>query len=271
MESTMTNDAASERAAVVMTFNLRRATWADGRNAWRFRKESAAEAVLAANADVVGTQEGSSAMLLELTAMLPRYDWIGEGRRGGARDETNAILYRADRWAPERSGTFWLSETPERPGSRAWGAAFPRICTWALFRSLGDDGLRWAVFNTHLDHISAPARRRGIELVARRAAELAEGAPLALTGDFNAKPGGEVEETLRGAGWRSAFDAIPGGAAAAGATYHAFRGGGERGRPIDYIYYRGFAGAAEIRVDRALYLGKYPSDHYPASAALRWG
>ncbi len=269
MEPTaMTNDDA--RTAVVMTFNLRRATWMDGRNAWRHRKGSAAEAIRAAGADVVGTQEGSHAMLLELNALLPGYAWVGEGRRGGARDETNAILYRADRWEPERSGTFWLSETPERPGSRAWGAAFPRICTWALFRSRCRDGLRWAVFNTHLDHISASARRRGIELVAARAPDVAEGVPLALTGDFNAKPGGEVAETLREAGWRNAFDAMPGGAAEAGATYHAFRGGGERGRPIDYIYYKAFAEEVEAFVDRAVYRGQYPSDHYPVAARLRW-
>jgi endonuclease/exonuclease/phosphatase family metal-dependent hydrolase len=264
------NDVPAERDAVVMTFNLRRASWADGRNAWRYRKESAAKAVLAANADVVGTQEGSRAMLLELAELLPGYAWIGEGRRGGARDETNAILYRADRWAPERSGTFWLSETPERPGSRAWGAAFPRICTWAMFRSLREDGVRWAVFNTHLDHISAPARRRGIELVAKRAADLAEGAPVVLTGDFNAKPGGEVEEALREAGWRNLFDSLPGGATAAGSTFHGFRGGGERGKPIDYIYCKGFREPPEIRVDRARYGGKLPSDHYPVTAKLRW-
>jgi len=262
VEPETTND----RSAVVMTFNLRRSSLFDGRNAWRYRKGRAASAIAATDADIVGTQEGSRSMLLELNAMLPQYAWVGEGRRGGALDETNAILYRADRWKPERSGTFWLSDAPERPGSRAWGAAFPRICTWALFRSVQDEGARWAVFNTHLDHISAQARRRGIALVSKRARDIAEGVPLVLTGDFNAKPDSDVAQLLRAEGWRSALDDVP----AAGATFHGFRGGGERGRPIDYIFCRGNFEDIEAAVDRDRYGGRYPSDHYPVYARLRW-
>ncbi|WP_238392571.1 endonuclease/exonuclease/phosphatase family protein [Paenibacillus antri] len=268
METTVTPKL--EFAAVAMTFNLRRATWVDGRNAWRYRKRSAAAAIAAADADVVGTQEGSLPMLRELTALLPGYAWLGEGRRGGGLDETNAILYRADRWTPEASGTFWLSERPERPGSRAWGAAFPRICTWAMLRSTSNADVRWTVANTHLDHISASARRRGIALVAERALEIAQGGPIVVTGDFNAKPDSEVAGLLRAEGWRNAFDDASGGAHQAGATFHGFRGG-ERGRPIDYIYYRGFAAeGVEVAVDRARYDGRYPSDHYPVYARFRW-
>jgi len=260
--------------ATIMTFNLRRATVLDGANAWRYRKSRAAEAIRAGGADFVGTQEGFRRMLQELTSLLPGYAYLGEGRKGGGADEHNAILYREDAWAPERSGTFWLSETPDAPGSRGWGSVFPRICTWALFRRVDDPDVRVAVFNTHLDHISANARKRGAALVADRLRDELRtfGGPAVMIGDFNAKPHSEaicqLSETYR---LISAYDVYPGGTKAAGATYHGFRGGGARGEPIDYIF---AAGAdCELRltaVHRAKVRGKFPSDHYPVSTTVSW-
>jgi len=35
-----------------------------------------------------------------------------------------------------RDGTFWLSETPEKVGSKGWDAALPRIMTWVKLKDL---------------------------------------------------------------------------------------------------------------------------------------
>lgn len=32
-----------------------------------------------------------------------------------------------------RSGNFWLSDTPDIPGSNSWHTSFPRLATWGLF------------------------------------------------------------------------------------------------------------------------------------------
>lgn len=262
------------KCATVMTFNLRRASMFDGPNAWRYRKGRAAEAILAGDADFVGTQEASRPMLRELAARLAEFGWLGEGRSGGERDETNAILYRKDRWVPIESGTFWLSETPARPGSRSWGAVFPRICTWALFRSLLDPGQCFAVFNAHLDHVSRLARRLGAALAAERLLELSRkaGAPAALTGDFNAGPRSETLAQLTRPPY-SLIDvyeaAYPGGPEAVGPTYHGFRGRGF-GWPIDGIFVTQDCAVDAITVDRDKYGGRYPSDHYPVVARLSW-
>lgn len=260
--------------ARVMTFNLRRAAVWDGRNAWRYRKKRVAEAIVAAEPDFVGTQESLRTMLLELGVLLPGCGWIGEGRKVGGADEMNAILYRKDRWEPEESGTFWLSETPELPGSRGWGAVLPRICTWGLFRRLDDPGARIAIFNTHLDHISPKARTCGAALAARRMQALQQrvNAPAVLMGDFNAKPRSEAIRALcEQFGLLSAYSACPGGAETVGATYHGFRGGGRKGSPIDYIFACGASCTFEQPVvDRNPYLGAYPSDHYPVVADMTW-
>src|SRR3546814_10516417 len=41
--------------------------------------------------------------------------------------------YRTDRFTLLASGTFWLSQTPDRPG-KGWDAAYPRIASWARLR-----------------------------------------------------------------------------------------------------------------------------------------
>jgi endonuclease/exonuclease/phosphatase family metal-dependent hydrolase len=260
-------------AAVIMTFNLRRASLFDGVNAWRYRKGRAAEAVLASGADFVGTQEGFHSMLQELSALLPGYAWVGEGRRGGTKDEYSAIVYRKDRWTPSESGTFWLSQTPEQPGSRSWGSSYPRICTWAVFRSIPNPSLRILVMNTHLDHISAMARKCGAALAGDRLLELQRQhqAPAILTGDLNTKPrSGPIQLLREHYGLLDAYQAYPGGPGAVGSTYHGFRGGGRGGAPIDYIFASKSCTIVRTQVDRNRYQGKFPSDHFPVCAHISW-
>lgn len=259
------------KQTVVMTFNLRRISWTDGRNAWRYRKGSAAEAILGSGAELIGTQEGLPLMLTELDAMLPGYGRVGEGRDGGSKGEHCAIYYVKDRWTPIEHGTFWLSVTPEMPKSRAWGAAFPRICTWAVFESAVEHRSRLAVYNVHLDHISGLARERGAALAAARLAERrADGVPAVLIGDFNSSPSRPAVAQLSAPPYSlvDAYDELPGGAHSVGATYHGFRGGGEGGKPIDYIFATNDLRIDKVTVDRERYDGKYPSDHYPITAHI---
>ena len=50
-----------------------------------------------------------------------------------------AIYYRDADFELEKSGTFWLSETPDQV-SMGWDAACKRTCTWVLLRKA--DGRR---------------------------------------------------------------------------------------------------------------------------------
>jgi endonuclease/exonuclease/phosphatase family metal-dependent hydrolase len=260
------------REAVVMTFNLRRFSRTDRKNNWPYRKQLAAEAILSAKAEIVGTQEGLPQMLDQLDALLPGYVRVGEGRRGGSKDEHCAIYYASDRWHPVEQGTFWLSETPGQPGKRGWGAAFPRICTWAMFEAKDESRARLAVYNVHLDHISRLAREKGAALAAARLMERRSltGEPAVLLGDFNSPPDSKSVAQLSAPPYRlaDAYGAYIGGAAAVGATYHAFRGGGGGNKPIDYIFATDDLRIERVVVDRSRYGGKYPSDHYPVAAKI---
>ena len=103
----------------VGTFNLRYDTPNDGPDAWPHRKNMVRDLVRFHDFDVFGTQEGLRHQLTDLTA-ANGLAFIGKGRDdGGEKGEHSAIVYKTDRLKVLKSGDFWLSETPERPG-KGW-------------------------------------------------------------------------------------------------------------------------------------------------------
>ncbi|ANY74986.1 endonuclease [Paenibacillus ihbetae] len=252
---------------ITMTFNLRVNVDSDGSNAWPHRKHRAAAVIAEASPDLFGTQEGSGAMLRDLDEALPEYGRIGTGRMGqGDRDgEHCAIYYKQADFSILREGQFWLSETPEKPGSLGWDGSYPRICTWGLFQSTKDTGVRFYVVNTHFDHMGAVARQESAKLILDHIQRLTKEAslPVILMGDLNAGPGETEIEILREA-LQDAYELL---GEPAGRTFHDFKGGLE-GEPIDYIFTTRGVEMVETIIYRDTYDGAYPSDHYPVS--MKW-
>jgi endonuclease/exonuclease/phosphatase family metal-dependent hydrolase len=124
----------------------------------------------------------------DLKLSLINYGYIGVGRIDGDKQgEFCPIFYKKDRFRVVNSATFWLSETPEIPGSKGWDAAYERIATWAIV----DDILfkkRIFIINTHLDHVGEISRKESIKLLLDRINILHENLPIVLTGDFNVTP-----------------------------------------------------------------------------------
>jgi endonuclease/exonuclease/phosphatase family metal-dependent hydrolase len=190
------NDTAIVQPITVMSFNLRYDNPADGINAWPLRRDRVAGVIRFHGAHVIGVQEVLATMLDDLGALLPTYRRVGVGRTDGkARGEFSAILYDTTRVTALESGTFWLSPTPDVVGSKGWDAALERIATWARLRDLRT-GCTWVHVNTHFDHVGDSARVESARLIRRRLGALAQGAPLTMTGDFNAAPSHPAYETL---------------------------------------------------------------------------
>lgn len=74
------------------------------------------------------------------------------------------ILFNKKKFDVLSSGWYWLSETPNVPGSKSWGTACTRVTTWGLFQLKGTTK-RLLFVNTHLDHMSETARTEGIKLI----------------------------------------------------------------------------------------------------------
>jgi len=117
-----------------MSFNLRYDNPADGYHGWAYRRDWAGSIVRLYAPDVLGVQEALAGQVADLAVRAPDMGWVGVGRDDGvAAGEFAAIFYRAARLSLLAKGTFWLSKTPEVPGSRNWKACCVRIVTWAKF------------------------------------------------------------------------------------------------------------------------------------------
>jgi endonuclease/exonuclease/phosphatase family metal-dependent hydrolase len=168
-----------------MTFNIRFDNPKDEENAWAHRKELVGSEIQFHSIDIVGLQEVLIHQLQDLNELLPEYACIGVGREDGKDSgEFSPIMYLASRLQVLDSGTFWLSETHEIPGSKGWDAANKRICTWAKFLDKQAQ-VSFYYFNTHFDHKGQIAKRESANLLLKLIQSMARELPVVLTGDFN--------------------------------------------------------------------------------------
>jgi endonuclease/exonuclease/phosphatase family metal-dependent hydrolase len=251
----------------VMSFNIRYGTAQDGHNAWEHRRDALLATLAAEQPDILGLQEALRFQLDEIGAAFPGYLELGVGRDDGVTaGEYAALLVRRDRYTVDASGTFWLSHTPEVPGSRSWGNRIPRVCTWARLTDRRT-GRRIAVFNTHLDHESQPSRERSTALIVERIELVATGLPVLVMGDFNAGEDNPALGPLRAAGFVDTYRAVDADPTGDG-TFGAFRGD-STGAKIDYILARGGWTVRAADILRRRSGDRDPSDHFPVTARLR--
>jgi endonuclease/exonuclease/phosphatase family metal-dependent hydrolase len=252
---------------VVMSYNIRYGTANDGPNRWELRRGHLIDLIKTQSPDVLGLQEALHFQIDEMLTALPDYKMVGVGRSdGGQGGEYSAILYRASRLVVRRTGTFWFSDTPEIVASNTWGNAIERICTWAHV----DDkqGGSFYIFNLHLDHISQPSRERSVALLLERIKVRAPVAPVVVTGDFNT---GEANAATRAmlAVFRDTFRVVHPTATEVG-TANAFKFGETRGEKIDYIFVESATDVLSAEILRTAIDGRYPSDHFPVIARIRF-
>jgi endonuclease/exonuclease/phosphatase family metal-dependent hydrolase len=254
----------------VMTFNLRYASDVTP-NSWAQRRPVMRDLLTTEHPDLIGTQEGLPGQLRDIAADLgPGYDRLGMGRDGGDTGEHTAIFFAKARLQPVTSGNFWLSETPEIPGSKSWGTGHTRMVTWVHFIDL-KTGRHFYAVNTHLDNTSESARRHGAALLQQRLAAFDPMLPIVLTGDFNgpARPANQVYDLLvEKTGFVDVWNTAP-ERGPAYATIHNFQPltlGGERD---DWILTTPGVTALATLMNTYRWGIQFPSDHLPVEARLR--
>ena len=182
------SDKSEGNSVKVMTFNIRFDNPRDSINAWTNRASQVCNFIINEKPDILGMQEVLLSQFELLDSVLTEYSSVGVGRDDGAKGgEMNPLFFRKDRFDMVRTITFWLSETPEVPGTKEWGASLPRIVTWAeLVDKISKEHFFW--FNTHFAHDSDSARIMSSKLLLAEVGRIAEGFPFIITGDFNMLP-----------------------------------------------------------------------------------
>ena len=285
----------------VGSYNIRLSTGDTGTpNDWTKRRDDLVALIRKLDLDAFGLQEVRPEQAKFLDKSFPDYAKYGEHRGADRKsDEASSIYFRTNRFECVKGGTFWLSETPDTPGLKGWGAACPRVCSWALLKDRRT-GRQFCFANTHTDHASALARKEGMLLIVRRMQEFAPpGTPIVFTGDHNCRetdePAQAVSKILKNAihisetppegpwrtftGWKWRDREYP---AADAIKLDPDVRNGRRSQPgddkprvncgprIDYIYVspgvkvRRYATHADPRPGTKL----YPSDHFPVTAEI---
>ena len=246
----------------VMSYNIRLGSAQDGTNSWALRYSATEEMLKDQKPDVLGVQEALEYQIRYIEDMCG-YESVGVGRENGkAEGEHMSIFWNKKTLKMLKWGTFWLSETPQKP-SMGWDAACFRTATWALMKDKRT-GKKFYFVNTHLDHKGAEAQKNGLNLIMDKIAEInAEGLPMVLTGDFNMEPSNpnlaELDARMQSAR-----------KIAAQTDSHAtYNGWGKSSTMIDYIYVSGFSSCPEYQTVTKRYKDrKFISDHYPIFARL---
>lgn len=252
----------------VMSYNLRFGSANDGPDAWDLRRDRLAALVREYDPDIIGTQECLDFQAQYLADQLPHYAWIGLGRQENATGEMTAILYRKDALIPLESGHFWLSESPDIPGSKSWDSSLPRIASWVKFYRRAT-GRTFFFYNTHFDHRGEQARLESARLLASRIGERHAGEFVVITGDFNANA--ETSAPWKALAEGGLLDAWNEAAVRAGDpnTWNGFAiPSPERYRRIDWILVTPGARVTGCAIDGRHENGRFPSDHMPVIARI---
>jgi endonuclease/exonuclease/phosphatase family metal-dependent hydrolase len=271
---TTINARAGEAPVVkVMSFNIRYGTAKDGDDHWDKRKAFLVETIEAFEPDLLGTQETLGSQRDYLSQKLTKHSVFAAGRDDGKeKGEMAALYWRTDRFDKLDGGHFWLSTTPDKPGSKGWDAALPRMVTWVKLRDRQAKDAKPILFvNTHFDHLGRTARLESAKLMRAQIDKLGKDHAVIVTGDFNAGEGSEPYQAF--------FDnksplvdtfriAHPKRGKVEG-TANGFNPNNKTGARIDWIACSRDWSVLSARIDHTVKGGRTPSDHFAIMAVLK--
>lgn len=253
----------------VMSYNIRYDITTSNASPWAERHKAISAQIMKYKVDIAGLQEVLVHQRDQLLKDLPGFESIGVGRDDGINaGEFSPIFYNKSRFTVLKSGTFWLSSTPDIP-SKGWDAALNRICTYAEFIDRQSKDTFW-VFNAHFDHVGEVARMKSVELIMFKMKEMATGENEALIfcGDFNLNDDHPTITFLQS----QMNDALHVAAhihTKMNRTFNNFDLNTPASKRIDYIFINEKVGVQSFETIIEPFGVSYPSDHFPILAKLK--
>jgi len=184
----------------IVTFNVLCSLCDPAFDKWSMRLEYFRDLFARHDPDLIGLQELIfPAEVDQMVALLPHpyaaIYWPGNDDLNAYPDAT--VLYRTDRFELLDHGFFWLSPTPDVPGSKGFAASqLIRLVTWTRLKRLAD-GRELTFATTHFDN-NQPSQPLSAPVLLERAEPWAAAGPTVVVGDFNSKPDSPAYQTLVG-------------------------------------------------------------------------
>ena len=247
----------------VMSFNIRGEIETDGTNSWSMRYVAVAMMLEDTSADLVCFQELTYDQIKYFQDILTKNKWIGVGRDDGKKSgEYTSFMYNTKKLSVGRSGTFWLSDTPDKVSS-GWGADHPCTAVWAVFKEK-KSGKSFLAVNTHIDVDDPEYRKQALDLILQRIDAVNTGKlPVVLTGGFNMEDDDQNMSAVKARLQNARIAAFNTDDVR---TYHNY---GKVSQKIDHIYFGGFSSCQEFKTITSRYNNRaYVSDHNPIQAVL---
>ncbi len=288
----------------VMTFNIRYGDAEDGKHHWKHRKDLTLGTVTAHDPDLLGLQEPTPEQWAFFRNGLPGYTDFGVTRTEWKNADPPCMggFFRTERFTKLADGRFWLSETPDVPGSIDWPNDWgTRAVGWAKLKD-NEAGHEFIFAVTHFD-TNGGAWLPSAKVLHAELEKVRGGLPLIVMGDFNCCAGSEAHAYLtQDAGFTDAWTQA--GKDDEGVlTFNAFTTQARltvdepeqmkawldattkpvekfshyidhvtkhRNYRIDWILTKGALKSGAALVDYRNQDGLLPSDHYPVIAVLDW-
>jgi endonuclease/exonuclease/phosphatase family metal-dependent hydrolase len=246
-----------------MSFNLLCA--GKGSRTWRKRVPMVVAIIKEISPDSFGVQEAEKWWTDSFEETLTQYARVGTFRDDGKTlGESCSIFYLKDKYELVDSGTFWLSETPEKP-SIGWDAACNRICTWARLKNK-ETGEEYVHMNSHFDHLGITARKNSVQLILEKAKTFGD-LPVVFTADMNVKEGSDNYKQFTESGYFYDTKYIAPDTKDY-CTYHDTKPNSHKDDVIDYVMINDEFDAISYKVVTAGIDGRFVSDHYPIYADM---
>lgn len=255
----------AEGTTRIMSFNVRCAN--DGVQTITNRGKVSAEMLKAYMPDSFGVQECTPRWKRIIKrAVGDKYASVGRARDFyGPFTEYSSIYYLKDKYNLIDSGTFWLSETPDKAYTKSFNSMCYRIATWAVLENK-ETGERYTHINTHLDHKLDSTRDAQMKVLIEQVLKITGEGKVVMTGDFNAYEDSSVYAVAC-----ESFDDTKYIAKNTdeGPTFTKYGTKEDNGRgAIDFIFVSKGVKAESYKIIRNTVEGIYPSDHFPIVADI---
>lgn len=250
-------------AVTIISLNIRNGESKDGTNSWQYRCPASVLMLQDQNPDIFCIQEAMSYQIAFLKEYCEVFAYVGVGSEDGKKKgEYNALFYNKKTESVLKSGTFWLSDTPDTP-SLGWDGEANKTAVWALMKDKSS-GKKFYLVSTRLDSDSAEARKNGLDLIVERIQKMnSEELPVIVAGDFNMETGDPAMTSIRSV-MKDARSV-----AAKSDDHFTFNGWGTAKKTIDHIWFSGIDSCTEFETVTKRYMDRtFISDHFPVKVTF---